>query len=148
MAAASDATTAANRSSMTPERLVVIFTLCLAIVLVLFLKHIIAPAWVAVGLPDRPLFEGAEEWTYSTLVTLVVAAALLGGAWTNARVRHLALETASELMRVTWPGGAETRVSTVAVVVASLFAGVLLFFIDSLAYKLMVEWLPALWGKL
>jgi len=24
----------------------------------------------------------------------------------------------------------------------------ILFFIDTLSYKLMVEWLPALWGKL
>ena len=146
--AANDATTVANRSAMTPERLVVIFTLCLAIVLVLFLKHVIAPVWVAVGLPDRPLIEGAEEWTYSSLVAVAIAAAVLGGAWANTRVRHLAFETASELMRVTWPGWGETRVSTVAVVVASVLAGVLLFFIDSLSYKLMVEWLPALWGKL
>jgi len=59
--AANDATTAANRSTMTPERLVVIFTLLLAIVLVMFLKHVIAPVWVAAGLPDRPLFEGTDE---------------------------------------------------------------------------------------
>ena len=146
--AANDATTVANRSAMTPERLVVIFTLCLAIVLVLFLKHVIGPVWVAVGLPDRPLIEGAEEWTYSSLVAVAVTGALLGAAWANSKVRHLAFETASELMRVTWPGLAETRVSTVAVVVASLVAGVVLFGIDTLSYKLMVEWLPALWGKL
>ncbi len=146
--AANDATTVANRSAMTPERLVVIFTLCLAIVLVLFLKHVIAPVWVAVGLPDRPLIEGAEEWTYSSLVAVAIAAAALGAAWASTKVRHLAFETASELMRVTWPSWEETRVSTVAVVIASLVAGVLLFFIDSISYKLMVEWLPALWGKL
>ena len=146
--AANDATTAANRSTMTPERLVVIFTLLLAIVLVMFLKHVIAPVWVAAGLPDRPLFEGTDEWTYSSLVAVAVTAALLGGAWANTRIRSLALETASELMRVTWPSWEETRVSTVAVIVASIVAGVLLFFIDSVSYKLMVEWLPALWGKL
>ena len=146
--AANDATTAANRSTMTPERLVVIFTLLLAIVLVMFLKHVIAPVWVAAGLPDRPLFEGTDEWTYSSLVAVAVTAALLGGAWANTRIRSLALETASELMRVTWPSWEETKVSTIAVVVASVVAGVILFFIDSMSYKLMVEWLPALWGKL
>jgi preprotein translocase subunit SecE len=146
--AANDATTVANRSAMTPERLVVIFTLCLGIVLVLFLKHVIGPVWVAVGLPDRPLIEGAEERTYSSLVAVAASAALLGGAWTNSRIRHLAFETASELMRVTWPGFEETRVSTIAVIVASLVAGLILFLIDTLSYKLMVEWLPALWGKL
>jgi preprotein translocase subunit SecE len=146
--ASTDATTVANRSAMTPERLVVIFTLCLAIVMVLFLKHVIAPVWVAVGLPDRPLVEGAEEWTYSSLVAVALTVGLLGGAWANTRARHLAFETASELMRVTWPGWAETKVSTVAVIVASVVAGIVLFFIDTLSYKLMVEWIPAIWGKL
>ena len=42
----------------------------------------------------------------------------------------------------------ETRVSTVAVVVASVVAAVVLFVIDTLSYKLMVEWMPAMWGKL
>jgi len=124
--ASNDATTVANRSAMTPERLVVIFTLFLAIVLVLFLKHVLAPVWVAVAL----------------------TAALLGGAWFSPKIRHLAFETASELMRVTWPSWEETKVSTVAVIVASVVAGVILFFIDTLSYKLMVEWLPMLWGKL
>ena len=27
-------------------------------------------------------------------------------------------------------------------------AAVLLFFIDTIAYKLMVDWLPSVWGKL
>ena len=35
-----------------------------------------------------------------------------------------------------------------AVIVASLVAAIILFGIDTLAYKLMVEWLPAMWGKL
>jgi len=58
------------------------------------------------------------------------------------------MEVASELMKVTWPSWAETRVSTVAVVIASLAAALILFAIDSLAYKIMVTWLPALWGRL
>ena len=37
---------------------------------------------------------------------------------------------------------------TTAVVVASLIASVILFAIDSLAYQLMVDWLPFLWSKL
>jgi len=49
---------------------------------------------------------------------------------------------------VTWPSWAETRVSTIAVVIASLSAAVILFGIDTLAYKIMVNWLPALWGRL
>ena len=146
--ASNDATTVANRSAMTPERLVVIFTIFLAIVLVLFLKHVLAPVWVAVGLPDRPLIEGAEEWTYSSLVAIAITAGLIGGAWASPKIRQLGFETASELMRVTWPSWQETKVSTIAVVVASVVAGLILFGIDTLSYKVMVEWLPALWGKL
>jgi hypothetical protein len=32
--------------------------------------------------------------------------------------------------------------------VASVIAGVVLLGIDTLAYKMMVYWLPTLWGKL
>jgi preprotein translocase subunit SecE len=60
----------------------------------------------------------------------------------------VAIDIASELMKVTWPSWSETRASTVAVIVASLVAAAVLFFIDTIAYKLMVEWLPAVWGKL
>jgi len=49
---------------------------------------------------------------------------------------------------VTWPSWAETRTSTAAVVVASLVSAFILFGIDTVAYKLMVDWLPTLWGKL
>ena len=101
--ASNDASAVANRSAMTPERLVVISPLFLAIVLVLFLKHVLAPVWVAVGLPDRPLIEGAEEWTYSSLVAIALTAGLIGGAWASPKIRQLGFETASELMRVTWP---------------------------------------------
>jgi preprotein translocase subunit SecE len=66
----------------------------------------------------------------------------------NPKTKGLALEVANELMRVTWPSWEETRVSTLAVVVASVIAAAVLFGIDSLSYKLMVDWLPALWGKL
>jgi preprotein translocase subunit SecE len=146
--ASNEALHQANRAGMSPLRLVVIFTICLAAALVLFLQHVLAPLWVAAGLPDRPIFEGLTEWKTTSLVALVLTVALLGGAWLNTRVRTLAMETASELMKVTWPSRAETWVSTWAVVIASLVAGVLLFGIDSMAYKLMVQWLPALLGRL
>ena len=61
---------------------------------------------------------------------------------------RLSLEVANELMRVTWPSWEETRVSTFAVVVASVVAALVLFGIDTLSYKLMVDWLPTVWGKL
>ncbi len=70
------------------------------------------------------------------------------GAYVNRRTHDLSVDVASELMKVSWPTWSETRASTFAVVIASLVAAVVLFFIDTVAYKLMVDWLPAVWGKL
>ena len=82
------------------------------------------------------------------LVGFFLAAGLVVGAYMHPRSNALSLEVASELMKVTWPTWAETKASTVAVIVASVVAAVLLFCIDTLAYNLMVEWIPAIWGKL
>ncbi|HEY0096990.1 MAG TPA: preprotein translocase subunit SecE, partial [Archangium sp.] len=76
------------------------------------------------------------------------AAGLAVGAYVHPKTHALSLEVASELMKVTWPSWAETKASTVAVIVASVVAAVLLFCIDTIAFKLMVEWIPAIWGKL
>jgi preprotein translocase subunit SecE len=82
------------------------------------------------------------------LIGYLLAVGLAVGAYFHPRTHTLSLDVASELMKVTWPTWSETRTSTMAVVVASLVAAVLLFFIDTLAYNLMVEWLPSIWGKL
>ncbi len=69
-------------------------------------------------------------------------------AWFNPKSRAVSIEVATELMRVTWPTWEETRISTVAVVIASLVAALILFGIDSFSYKVMVDWLPSLWSRL
>jgi preprotein translocase subunit SecE len=93
------------------------------------------------------LLEGVD-WTLSTTVGIVLALGLVLFAWLNLRVRKLSLEVAGELMKVTWPTAGETRVATFAVVFASLVAAFILFGIDTLAYQIMVDWLPRLWGNL
>ncbi|NNB88109.1 preprotein translocase subunit SecE [Corallococcus exiguus] len=147
MATASEASQQANRSGIDPKRLVVIFYLVTGIVLALFLEHVFGLLWSRFGWSDVELFEGLG-WRVSTLVGYVVALALVLAAYFNPRTHTLSIDVASELMKVTWPTWSETRASTMAVVVASLVAAVLLFCIDTVAYNLMVEWLPALWGKL
>jgi preprotein translocase subunit SecE len=147
MASASEASQQANRSGMDPKRLVVIFYLVFGVVLALFLGHVLDLVRVRVGLPNPELFEGVG-WSVTSLVGLVLAGGLGFWAWTNERIHNISLEVASELMKVTWPSWSETRVSTAAVVVASFVAAVVLFGIDTLAYNLMVEWIPLLWGKL
>ena len=147
MATPTEATQQANRAGMDPLRLVLGFYLVATVVLGLFFAHILTAAWARLGWPNREVVPGIDA-DVPTLVGYVLALGLALFAWVNPTVKRLGLESASELMKVTWPSWAETRVSTVAVVITSLVAAFLLFGIDTLAYQLMVVWLPSLWGRL
>jgi preprotein translocase subunit SecE len=147
MATASDATQTANRSGMDPKRLVVIFYLLGGFVTALFVEHVLSMVWDPLGFSNPELIEGLG-WKVTTVLGVLLTAGLVVFCFLNPKVRALSLETASELMKVTWPTWSETKTSTVAVVVASLVAAVILYAIDLTALHLMVEWLPALWGKL
>lgn len=147
MSTATEASEQANRSGLDPKRLVVIFYLITGVILALFLGRILGLLWAQFGWRDPEVVEGMD-WTVTGLIGIALALAVAVGAWTNARTRTLSMETASELMKVTWPTWAETRVATAAVVIASMVAAVILFGIDTIAYKVMVEWLPSVWGKL
>ena len=144
---AEEASQQANRSGMDPRRLVVIFLLVFGIIFALFLEHVFQLVWAQFTWSDPEVVEGLG-WRVTTLLSFVLSAALMVAIWVMQRPKAVSMEIASELMKVSWPSWGETRVATVAVVVASLVAAVVLFGIDTLAYKLMVEWLPAVWGKL
>jgi len=143
--ATDEASQQANRSGMDPNRLVIIFYLIAGIIFALFLAHVLAMVLAAAGAADREIFD-LPGWNVSTLLGFVLSGGVSAFCFT--RFRSLSMEVASELMKVSWPSWEETRVSAIAVVVASLVASFLLFGIDTLAYKLMVDWLPMLWGKL
>jgi len=147
MATASEASQQANRSGIDPKRLVVIFYLVVGVVLILFLDHVLSLAWARFGWRDPELIEGLQ-WKVTSLVAVALSVGTGLYCYFNPEIHSLSLEVASEMMRVTWPSWAETRVSTIAVVVTSLVAAVILFGIDTLAYKVMVDWLPSLWGRL
>lgn len=147
MATASEASQQANRSGMDPKRLVVIFYFITAIIVALFLEHLLGLLWARFGWPDHEIFEGLG-WRVSTVVGFVLAAGGAIFAYMHPVSHAWSMDVANELMKVTWPTWQETRSSTVAVVIASLVAAVILFFIDTIAYNLMVEWIPAVWGKL
>src|SRR5687768_1357819 len=144
---ATDASEQANRAGMDPKRLVVVAFLVLGIVLALFVGHLLEVILASVAVANGRPIEGLD-WKMSDLAGFAIIGGVAAYCWTNARIHGLALETATELMRVTWPSWHETRVSTAAVVVASLIAAVILFSIDTVSYKLMVDWLPFIWGKL
>jgi preprotein translocase subunit SecE len=141
--ATDEASQQANRAGMDPLRLVIIFYLLGGIILALFLGHLLGSVFAGAGWSDAELI---EDWHLSSVLGVVLSAGL--AVFCFIRFRGLSMEVASELMKVTWPSWEETRLSTIAVVVASLVASIILFGIDTLSYKLMVDWLPALWGKL
>ena len=147
MATTNEASQQANRSGIDPKRLVVIFYLAGGVVLLLFLDHLLSLTWARFGWADPTLIEGLD-WKLTSMIGALLTIGAVIFCYVNPEVRQLSIEVATELMRVTWPSWAETRVSTIAVVVASGLAAIILFAIDTLAYKVMVDWLPALWGKL
>ncbi|MCI0670354.1 MAG: preprotein translocase subunit SecE [Myxococcaceae bacterium] len=147
MASGTEASEQANRAGMDPLRLVVIFLLLAGIVLGLFLEKLFGLLLTALNVGDAVLIEGLD-WRVSTALGFALAAALALSVYFRPRTRALASEVAGELMKVTWPSWLETRTSTMAVVVASVIAAVILFAIDNIALRLMVEWLPAVWARL
>ena len=147
MANASEATQQANRAGMDPLRLVLGFYLVGTAILGLFFAHVLTVLWARFGWPNAEVLSGIDL-DVPSLLGYVLAIGLGVFCWVNPSVKARALESASELMKVTWPTWAETRVSTIAVVIASLVAAIILFGFDTLAYQIMVDWLPTLWGRL
>jgi len=143
----SEASQQANRAGMDPKRLVVIAYLVFGFIIILFLDRVFDQVLDRVHIINRVVIEG-PDWKISTLLA---AALTIGGgfyAWFNPKSRTISTEVATELMRVTWPSWEETRISTFAVVIASLVAALILFGIDTFSYKVMVEWLPKAWEHL
>lgn len=132
---------------MDPKRLVVISYLVFGLIIAMFLGNMFELAFVQLGVANKKVIEGLDfSWAFVLGGLLTIGVAVW--AWMNPRVHTLSNEVASELMRVTWPSFEETRVSTLAVIVASLVAAVVLFGIDTLALKVMVDWVPYLLGTL
>ncbi|MGV3621347.1 MAG: preprotein translocase subunit SecE [Archangium sp.] len=144
---ASEASQQANRAEMDPRRLVVVSYLVFGLILTLFLGKMAELLFGALSINNGELLAGTGI-KVANVIGLVLTVGLAAWAWTNPRIKTLSLEVATELMRVTWPSFDDVRISTVAVVVASLVAAIILFGMDTLSYKLMVEWFPKLWSAL
>ena len=115
---------------MTNTRLVAIGYVVLAIAAGLFLEHVLLVVFGAFA-PTQPLTRPLlGEWTWSTVIGLGSCAATALYLWTNRKTHDVSLEIAGELRKVSWPGFAEARAATVAVIVASLIAAVLLGLFD------------------
>lgn len=111
-----------------PKRYVAIFYVFAAIALAKFLEKIVSLIFSYARLNDATFL--VEGWTTSTLVGFVVAAVVAVVVWRIPKTQTVSLEIALELKRVTWPSLRETRAATIAVVVASFIASIILGVFD------------------
>ena len=110
-----------------PKRYVVIFFALAAVVVGFFLEHVLIGVFAWARVNDTTLFAG---YTVSSLIGFVAAGLLAVALWNLSRTRNLAMQVAEELRRVTWPSFRETRAATVAVIVASTIAAMILGVFD------------------
>src|SRR5213082_1211807 len=117
---------------MTNQRWVAVGYIVLALLSGFFLEHVLLAGFGTFGVTQpltRPLW---NEWTWSSIIGLLIAFAAAFYLWTNAKSREVSFEIVAVLRKVSWPGLAETRAATIAVIVASLIAAALLGLFDVL----------------
>ena len=111
-----------------PKRIVAIFYFFAAVVVGIFLEKILGIVFSYARLNDTALL--GDEWTLTTVLGYGIAAVLAVLAWRSPRVNAVSMQVAQELELVSWPNLRETRASTVAVVVASFIAAMVLGVFD------------------
>ncbi len=115
---------------MTNSRLVAIGYVVLALAAGLFLEHVLLAAFGSFG-PTQPLTRPlAGDWTWCTVIGLGITAVAAIWLWLTPKTHDVSLEIAAELRKVSWPSFVETRAATIAVIVASIIAAVLLGLFD------------------
>lgn len=113
----------------------------------MFLSRVMAAIFGGLRWNDPPLL-GVEELALTSVIGFAVAIGVALALYLNQRVQAGSLEIAAELKKVTWPSLGETRVSTIAVIIASVVSALILFFFDFIASKVMTVWVPSLLGWL
>jgi preprotein translocase subunit SecE len=110
-----------------PRRIVAIFYVAAALALGMFLEKVLEISFAAAGVND---FVVVSDWTLSTVLGFVVAVVAAVVVWRVPKTQRVSMEIALELRRVTWPSLRETRASTIAVIIASFVAAVILGMFD------------------
>jgi preprotein translocase subunit SecE len=111
-----------------PKRIVAIFFFFAAIFLGIFLEKVLGIVFSYARWNDVAVF--GEDWTLTTVIGYGIAAVAAVVAWRMPRTQTVALEIAAELKKVTWPSLRETRAATVAVLVATFVAAIMLGVFD------------------
>jgi preprotein translocase subunit SecE len=117
-----------------PKRLVAIFFVFAALAVGVFLEKVLGLLFSYTRWSDPAIL--GEDWTLTTIVGFAVAAIAAVVAWRTPRVQAVSLEVAAELNKVTWPSMRETRAATVAVVIATFIAAIILGIFDYVWAKL------------
>src|SRR5215208_5359810 len=118
-----------------PKRIVAIAYVIAALALGVFLEKVVELLLSYSRVNDAALL---GDWSMSTVVGFALAAVIAIVVWRIPRTQTVSLEVALELQRVTWPSLRETRAATVAVIVASAVAAVILGVFD-----MVWSWLSA-----
>ncbi len=118
-----------------PKRIVAIAYVGAALARGEFLQNVIELVLSYARVND---FAVLGDWSLSTLLGFAIAAAVAVVVWRIPRTQTVSLEVALELQRVTWPSLRETRAATMAVIVASAVAAVILGVFD-----MVWSWLSA-----
>ncbi len=115
-------------TGMDPKRMVGVFFVLAALAVGVFLEKILGLVFTYARWNDPAVF--GEDWTLTTVLGFAIAAVAAVVAWRTPRTQTVSLEIAGELKKVTWPTLRETRAATVAVVVATFVAAVILGVFD------------------
>jgi preprotein translocase subunit SecE len=117
---------------MTNQRMIAIGYIVLALLAGFFLEHVLLAGFGGFTVTQpltRPLW---NDWTWSSFVGLAISFGTAFYLWKTPKTREVSIEIVAELRKVSWPGLAETRAATIAVIVASLIAAALLGLFDVL----------------
>jgi preprotein translocase subunit SecE len=118
-----------------PRRIVAIAYVIAALALGVFLEKVVELVLSYSRVND---FAVIGDWSLSTVIGYGLAAVAAIVVWRIPRTQATSLEVALELQRVTWPSLRETRAATIAVIVASAVASVILGVFD-----MVWSWLSA-----
>ena len=110
-----------------PKRIVAIAYVLAAIAIGVFLEKVVALVLAYVRVND---FAVVGDYSLSTVIGFLIAVIAAVVVWRIPKTQSVSLEIALELRRVTWPSLRETRAATVAVIVASAIAAVILGLFD------------------
>lgn len=125
---------------MSNQRLFALGLVGIAAFVAFVMTNLIGTILAAVGVGDIELFGGL---VLHTVIGVLIGVGVGVWGWMSPRIQEVGQEIASELKKVTWPSWPEIKAATVAVVVFSVVAALILGAFDFVSSKVMIDWIPA-----